>query len=389
MAELRTDLSLRSCDPCDHATQRCRLAPSLMDSLDIRIGSCLKVQLADKIFICKACPRHDGLQEAIQIDPFIHIKDVTVAADSQSLKPQSVNKSNLQTVKVSRLSKIEVTLVCSRVSDVRKYNIHKESNGKAEYVSLPSLCEYIRNTLWNMYITKNAIVDCTNSKLGKQYGFSYIVINATSPNKSNSCGLINSQTSILIRNILSKDRFEQRQISTNLKLGGLNAQFAALVDLVSFPAQYAESALKLGVSWPQGVLLHGPPGCGKTSLVKVVTSHLDAHLVGVNGAEVFGSRPGEGENNLRELFQKAAGLSEETTCVLFIDELDVLCPKQGRGGTGGMQERRMVAQLANLMDTCKQWRHLMVVGATSRPQVLDPTLRRPGRFEKEVSNFFK
>ncbi|KAK5874252.1 hypothetical protein PBY51_019218 [Eleginops maclovinus] len=164
-------------------------------------------------------------------------------------------------------------------------------------------------------------------------------------------------------------------------LGGLDEVSASLREMLQLPLLYPGTLSSLGVSCPRGVLLQGPPGVGKTLLVRRVVGEVGASLVVVRGPEVVGTHPGESEEKLRAVFEQARSAAEEGPCVLFLDELDSLCPK--RTGSSA-PENRLVAQLLTLMDGMNQSDRFLIVGATNRPDSLDPALRRPGRFDREV-----
>ncbi|XP_022101419.1 spermatogenesis-associated protein 5-like protein 1 [Acanthaster planci] len=194
--------------------------------------------------------------------------------------------------------------------------------------------------------------------------------------------LISEQTKIRIKHITSTETLQHVYSQTSVKVGGLDEAASLLRKLIEYPDEYPESLKKLGLLQSHGILLRGPPGCGKTSLMLSVASQSKVCLLQVSGAEIFGASPGESESNLRQIFDRAFAISETHRCVLFIDELDVLCPK--RDYTSGSHESRVVAELLMLMDEVRGHSKVLVVGATSRPNVLDPALRRPGRFDQEV-----
>jgi SpoVK/Ycf46/Vps4 family AAA+-type ATPase len=155
---------------------------------------------------------------------------------------------------------------------------------------------------------------------------------------------------------------------------------------VAWPVLHAELAAALGVRWPRGLLLHGPPGCGKTLLVRAVARECGAVVHTLSAADVFGSFAGESERRLRDAFAAArAAAAAGAPVVLFLDELDALCPRRAAGAE---HEARVTAQLLVLMDDgtppAPGSARLLVVGATNRPDALDAALRRPGRFDREV-----
>ena len=162
-------------------------------------------------------------------------------------------------------------------------------------------------------------------------------------------------------------------------IGGLKDEVKKVREMIEIPLKRPELFEKLGIAPPKGVLMHGPPGTGKTLLAKAVASESDAHFIAINGPEIMSKYVGGSEENLREYFEEA---EENSPSIIFIDELDAIAPK--REETNGEVERRTVAQLLTLMDGLKSRGQVVVIGATNRPDSLDPALRRPGRFDREI-----
>jgi transitional endoplasmic reticulum ATPase len=162
-------------------------------------------------------------------------------------------------------------------------------------------------------------------------------------------------------------------------IGGLKDEVKKVREMIEIPLKRPELFEKLGIAPPKGVLMHGPPGTGKTLLAKAVASESDAHFIAINGPEIMSKYVGGSEENLREYFEEA---EENSPSIIFIDELDAIAPK--REETNGEAERRTVAQLLTLMDGLKSRGQVVVIGATNRPDSLDPALRRPGRFDREI-----
>jgi transitional endoplasmic reticulum ATPase len=162
-------------------------------------------------------------------------------------------------------------------------------------------------------------------------------------------------------------------------IGGLHEEIQRIREMVELPMRHPELFQTLGIDPPKGVLLHGPPGCGKTLLARAVANESEASFFSINGPEIMSKFYGESEARLREMFQQA---QKNAPGILFIDELDAIAPK--REEVTGEVERRVVAQLLALMDGLSGRGNVIVVGATNRPDALDPALRRPGRFDREV-----
>ncbi len=162
-------------------------------------------------------------------------------------------------------------------------------------------------------------------------------------------------------------------------LGGLGETIDQLREMVELPLRYPELFRRLGVDPPRGVLLHGPPGTGKTRLARAVANESEAQFFLINGPEIMGSAYGESEKRLRDIFEQA---TKAAPSILFIDEIDSIAPK--RGQVQGEAEKRLVAQLLTLMDGLEPRTNLVVIAATNRPDAIDEALRRPGRFDREI-----
>lgn len=162
-------------------------------------------------------------------------------------------------------------------------------------------------------------------------------------------------------------------------VGGMDETIQQLREMVELPLRYPELFTRLGVDPPKGVLLHGPPGTGKTRLAQAVANESDAHFLTINGPEIMGSGYGESEKRLREVFEEATSSSP---AIVFIDEIDSIAPK--RSQVSGEAEKRLVAQLLTLMDGIEARANLVVIAATNRPDAVDEALRRPGRFDREI-----
>ncbi len=162
-------------------------------------------------------------------------------------------------------------------------------------------------------------------------------------------------------------------------IGGLSDAIQKIREMVELPLKHPELFERLGIEPPKGVLLYGPPGTGKTLLAKAVANEANAHFIAINGPEIMSKFYGESEERLREIFKEA---EENAPSIIFIDEIDAIAPK--REEVVGEVEKRVVSQLLTLMDGLKGRGKVIVIAATNRPDALDPALRRPGRFDREI-----
>ncbi|MHA1215493.1 MAG: CDC48 family AAA ATPase [Candidatus Hodarchaeales archaeon] len=162
-------------------------------------------------------------------------------------------------------------------------------------------------------------------------------------------------------------------------IGGLSDAIQRIREMVELPLKHPELFKKLGIDPPKGVLLHGPPGTGKTLIAKAVANESEAHFIPIQGPEIMSKFYGESEQRLRDIFKEA---EDNAPSIIFIDEIDAIAPK--REEVTGEVERRVVAQILALMDGLESRGETIVIGATNRPNALDPALRRPGRFDREI-----
>jgi len=172
---------------------------------------------------------------------------------------------------------------------------------------------------------------------------------------------------------------EMPSSTTYEDIGGLAEEIRRIREMVELPLRHPEIFQRLGIDPPKGVLLHGPPGCGKTLLVRAVASESEANFYAINGPEIMSKFYGESEARMRKMFEDA---EKNAPSILFIDEIDAIAPK--RSEVTGEVERRVVAQLLASMDGLKGRGHVIVIGATNRPDSIDSALRRPGRFDREI-----
>lgn len=192
--------------------------------------------------------------------------------------------------------------------------------------------------------------------------------------------LIRPETKIRIETQEGKEgkSLEKTRVSYE-DIGGLDKAIQRVREMIELPLKYPQLFERLGIEPPKGVLLHGPPGCGKTLLARAVANETDAAFFSVSGPEIIHKFYGESEKHLREIFDQA---KQKAPSIIFLDEIDSIAPK--RENVVGDVEKRVVAQLLALLDGLKDRGQIIVVGATNLPNLLDPALRRPGRFDREI-----
>ena len=162
-------------------------------------------------------------------------------------------------------------------------------------------------------------------------------------------------------------------------IGGCRRQLGLIREMVELPLRHPQLFSNLGIKPPRGILMYGPPGCGKTLIARAIANETGAHFFMINGPEIMSKMAGQSEGNLREVFEQA---TQESPSIIFIDELDSIAPNRDK--TGGEVERRVVSQLLTLMDGIKSRSNVVVIAATNRPNTIDPALRRFGRFDREI-----
>ncbi len=207
-------------------------------------------------------------------------------------------------------------------------------------------------------------------------GLKFVIIDA-SPKQA---VIVTEETNIKVNPKAIEVSEEKIPDVTYEDIGGLSEEIKKIREMVEIPLRYPELFQKLGIEPPQGVLLHGPPGCGKTLLAKAVANESEANFMLINGPEIMNKYYGESEKRVRDIFEEA---EKNAPSIIFIDEIDAIAPK--REDVHGEVERRVVAQLLSMMDGLKSRGQVVVIAATNRPNAIDPALRRPGRFDREIA----
>ncbi|MEW6044546.1 MAG: CDC48 family AAA ATPase [Thermoproteota archaeon] len=240
-----------------------------------------------------------------------------------------------------------------------------------EKISVEGLQEYM-SSLYEGHVFTAGDTIMVNTHLG---GRTQLIVTSTTPSKP---VIVTSKTQFKLGSMTKAVDNSIPRITYD-DLGGLKKEVQKIREMVELPMRHPELFEKLGIEAPKGVLLYGPPGTGKTLLAKAVAGETNSHFTAISGPEIMGKYYGESEERLREIFKQA---EENTPSIIFIDEIDSIAPK--RDEVTGEVEKRVVSQLLTLMDGMKSRGKVVVIAATNRPDSIDPALRRPGRFDREI-----
>ena len=257
------------------------------------------------------------------------------------------------------------------IKSVEAANAEEITLSPTEKITIDGLQEYmIYNYLNHVFSNGDSI--SLNTQMGSKVQF---VITNTKPSKP----VIVTENTIFILGSLTKAVDSSVPRITYDELGGLKNEVQKIREMVELPMRHPELFDKIGVEAPKGVLLYGPPGTGKTLIAKAVAGETNAHFISLSGPEIMGKHYGESEEKIREIFTQG---EENSPSIIFIDEIDSIAPK--RDEVSGELEKRIVSQLLTLMDGMKSRGRVVVIAATNRPDSIDPALRRPGRFDREI-----
>jgi transitional endoplasmic reticulum ATPase len=232
--------------------------------------------------------------------------------------------------------------------------------------------DYVKSLLKDMPVTKGDTI--LIPILGEALK---LVVSSVQPSPS---AYVTHDTEIIIKEEPVKEIEAAVSKVTYEDIGDLEDAKIKIREMIELPMKHPELFKHLGIEPPKGILLYGPPGCGKTLLAKAVATESGANFFSINGPEIMSKFYGESESRLREIFEEA---EKAAPSVIFIDEIDSIAPK--REEVTGEVERRVVAQLLTLMDGLKSRGQVVVIAATNRPEAVDPALRRPGRFDREIA----
>ena len=332
--------------PKDVGRAVARIDPEDMDSLSLQVGEVIEIvgkrKTAAKAMPCYAADRG---KKIIQID--------------------GITREN------------------SRIGLDEKVAVHKAENKPARKITLSPLtvagalqndkdAEYIGSLIEGLPLTSG---DKVRTRLFGTRTYDFMV-DDTIPE-----GIVLVSPTTLIRVKAKAGKLEKARMSYE-DVGGLGTQIQRIREMIELPLKYPEVFDRLGIEAPKGVFLYGPPGTGKTLIARAVANETDAYFTSISGPEIMGKFYGESEARLRSVFEDA---QSHVPAIIFIDEIDAIAPKREDMGAEKQVERRVVAQLLALLDGLESRGHVIVIGATNIPNTIDPALRRPGRFDREIS----
>ena len=258
-----------------------------------------------------------------------------------------------------------------KIKDVEASNAKQIILSPTEKIQAEGLQDYmIQNYLNHVFTTGDTI--SLNTQMGGKVQF---IVTSTEPSKP---VIVTEQTIFKLGSMTKAVDVTIPRITYD-DLGGLKNEVQKIREMVELPMRHPELFEKIGVEAPKGVLLYGPPGTGKTLLAKAVAGETNANFTSLSGPEIMGKYYGESEERIRDIFKQA---EENSPSIIFIDEIDSIAPK--REEVTGEVEKRIVSQLLTLLDGMKSRGKVVVIAATNRPDSIDPALRRPGRFDREI-----
>lgn len=341
-----TQLKVKEALPKDVGRAIARIDPEDMKSLELEVGQIIEIEGKRKT-AAKAMPCYadDRGKKIIQIDGIAR-ENAKVGIDEKV----TVKKAQGKPARKITLSPLTAAGVLKKDKDVK----------------------YIGSLIEGLPLTSG---DTVRAKLFGTRTCDFIVED-TVPD-----GVVLVSSDTLIRVKSKEGKVEKAKVSYE-DIGGLGSQIRRIREMIELPLKYPEVFDRLGIEAPKGVFMYGPPGTGKTLTARAVANETDAYFSSITGPEIMGKFYGESEARLRSIFEEA---QKHAPAIIFIDEIDAIAPKREDMGSEKQVERRVVAQLLALLDGLESRGHVIVIGATNIPNTIDPALRRPGRFDREIS----
>ncbi|MEM4155884.1 MAG: CDC48 family AAA ATPase [Archaeoglobaceae archaeon] len=352
-------LKVNQAYPSDSGRGIARLDPDAMMKLQISPGDVIEIEGKRKT-VAKVwrSPKRDWGKSIIRIDHFTRENAGVGVGDV--VKIRRADYESARVVILAPVKKIEMRVYGIDPGEYLKHQFLKRPILEGDFVPL---------------VGSPAITGF--GKYGQQNQAVVFVAVKTEPK---GVVIIDESTRVVFRENPAKG-FEKigKAGVTYEDIGGLKDELQKVREIIELPLKYPELFKRLGIEPPKGVLLHGPPGTGKTLIAKAVANEIGASFFTINGPEIMSKFYGESEQRLREIFEEA---KQNAPSIIFIDEIDSIAPK--REEVTGEVERRVVAQLLTLMDGLEERGQVIVIGATNRIDAVDPALRRPGRFDREI-----
>lgn len=348
-----------------------RIDTGFLKQLDVRPGSIIEIQGERKTvgIADRALPGDMGLN-IVRTDPLIRRNAKTSIGDFVSIKKADVKEAKTVTIAPSREG-----LMIRANPDVFKQGLLGRPVVKGDLVSLGGT-QRRRNTMSGHPFFDEMFSMMNETTAGLGLGDLKFVVVSCDPKQA---VLITENTEVIF-SPKAVDVSEEKPIDVTYEdIGGLDDELKKVREMIELPLKHPEIFERLGIEAPKGVLLHGAPGTGKTLLAKAVANETNANFILINGPEIMSKYYGQSEENLRKKFEEA---EKTAPSIIFIDEIDAIASK--REESKGEVEKRVVAQLLAIMDGLQTRGKVIVIAATNIPNVLDPALRRPGRFDREI-----
>ncbi|MCS7121167.1 MAG: CDC48 family AAA ATPase [Archaeoglobaceae archaeon] len=355
---LEVTLKVNQAYPSDSGRGIVRLDPDTMIRLQISPGDVVEIEGRRKT-VAKVwrAPKRDWGKNIIRLDKFT--RENAGVGIGDLVKVRKTNYLAAKVIILAPLKKVELRIYGIDAGDYLKQQLLKRALVEGDVVPL---------------VTSS--FSFTTGYLNSNQALAFVAV------KTEPKGpiVIEESTKVIYRDRPAKGYEKLGKAGVTYEdIGGLKEELQKIREMIELPLRYPEVFQRLGIEPPKGILLHGPPGTGKTLIAKAVANEIGASFFAINGPEIMSKFYGESEQRLREIFEQA---KENAPSIIFIDEIDSIAPR--REDVTGEVERRVVAQLLTLMDGLEERGQVIVIGATNRIDAVDPALRRPGRFDREI-----
>ncbi|RMD57995.1 AAA family ATPase [Candidatus Woesearchaeota archaeon] len=351
-----------------------RIDSSFMREIGVRPGDIVEIEGARKTvaIVDRAYPGDIG-NNIIRMDGLTRKNSRTSIGEIVS-----VRKAEVEPAKRVVIAPAREGIVVRASASIFKQGLLGRALSKGDIISLGGTRKRRSTLSGSPFFDEvfSPLMDEFNIMGGYGFGDLKFIVADTNPKKP---VIVTDQTEVVLNPEAVEVKEDAFPEVTYEDIGGLEEEITKVREMVELPLKHPEVFERLGIEPPKGVLLHGPPGTGKTLLAKAVANETNAHFISINGPEIMSKYYGQSEENLRKKFEEA---EKNAPSIIFIDEVDAIATK--REETRGEVERRVVAQLLTLMDGLKSRGRVVVIAATNVPNTLDPALRRPGRFDREL-----